>query len=55
VFRHLQDHVVEAPLLDISATDIRDRVRAGKSIDRLVPRAVADYILARNLYRDAPM
>jgi nicotinate-nucleotide adenylyltransferase len=54
-FRKLQDHVVEAPLLDISATDIRDRVRAGQPIDQLVPRVVADYILAHNLYRDAPM
>jgi nicotinate-nucleotide adenylyltransferase len=53
-FRTLQDHVVEAPRLDISATDIRDRVRAGQPIEHLVPRVVADYILAHNLYRDTP-
>lgn len=50
-FQTLQSHVVEAPLLDISATDIRRRVREGKSIDALVPPAVAQYIQSRGLYR----
>jgi nicotinate-nucleotide adenylyltransferase len=36
----------------LSATEIRDRVREGKSIDGLVPAAVRDYIVARNLYRE---
>ena len=51
-FRPLQEHVIEAPLVDISATDIRRRVREGQPIDHLVPPAVADYIAARGLYRD---
>ena len=50
-FRVLQNNVVEAPLIDISATDIRRRVRAGEPIDHLVPPAVADYIQSHNLYR----
>jgi len=50
-FRVLQDNVVEAPLIDISATDIRRRVRAGEPIDHLVPPAVAEYIQSHNLYR----
>ncbi len=50
-FRVLQNNVVEAPLLDISATDIRRRVRRGDPIDGLVPAAVADYIRSRNQYR----
>ncbi len=49
--RVLQSHVVEAPLVDISATDIRRRVRAGEPIDHLTPPAVAKYIRAHSLYR----
>ena len=44
--------VVEAPQVDISATAIRARVRAGRSIRYLVPEAVADYIATHRLYRD---
>ena len=50
-FRVLQNNVVEAPLIEISATDIRRRVRAGQPIAHLVPPAVADYIQSHNLYR----
>jgi nicotinate-nucleotide adenylyltransferase len=44
-------HVVHAPLVGISSTEIRDRIRAGKSIRYLVPGAVEEYILVLNLYR----
>jgi len=44
---------VEAPTIDVSASVIRDRVRAGLPIDGLVPAAVADYIKAHHLYTDA--
>lgn len=47
----LRAHVLPTPRIDISATDIRARVRAGQSIRYLVPRAVAQYILERSLYR----
>jgi nicotinate-nucleotide adenylyltransferase len=50
-FRHLKNHIIEAPLLDISATDIRRRVAAGASIADLVPRLVAQYIREHQLYR----
>ena len=39
----------------ISATDIRRRVRAGRSIAGLVPDSVASVIAARGLYRAAPV
>lgn len=50
-FQVLRDHVVEAPLIDVSATEIRRRVRAGEPIDELVPPAVARYIEEHCLYR----
>ncbi len=37
--------------VDISATEIRARVAAGRSIRGFVPDAVADYIVAHGLYR----
>jgi nicotinate-nucleotide adenylyltransferase len=43
--------VIEVPAVAISATDVRDRVRAGRSIRYLVPDAVRDYIVAHGLYR----
>ena len=42
---------VEAPQVDIRATDIRRRVAEGRSIRGLVPRGVERYILERGLYR----
>ncbi len=42
--------VVPMPLLDISATDIRERVRARRSTEGLIPGAVRSEILARGLY-----
>jgi nicotinate-nucleotide adenylyltransferase len=50
-FRHLADHVIEAPLVDVSATDIRNRVANAQPIDELVPPAVARFIVERGLYR----
>jgi len=44
-------HLVEIPLLEISATAIRRRVRQNESIDYLVPPSVAQYIVDRGLYR----
>jgi len=52
-FRELERHILETPLIDISATDIRARVRAGLSIRYLVPEAVRAAIAARGLYRGA--
>lgn len=43
--------ILEAPLLSISATHIRNNIQAGKSIAYLVPEKVREYIEANNYYR----
>ena len=43
--------IVDMPELDISASDVRQRLREGRPIRYLVPDAVAAYIEARGLYR----
>lgn len=49
--RELGEHILVSPLVDVSATDIRARVRGGRSIRYLVPDAVREAIRARGLYR----
>ncbi len=41
---------INAPLLEISSTEIRDRVAAGQSVNYLTVKAVRDYISEHGLY-----
>jgi nicotinate-nucleotide adenylyltransferase len=43
--------ILDSPSEDISATDIRERVRKGEDIRHLVPAPVAEYIKKHNLYQ----
>ena len=52
--RSLRDNVVPAPLLQISATDIRRRRAAGLPVSYLLPDPVIHYIDQHALYQAAP-
>jgi nicotinate-nucleotide adenylyltransferase len=44
--------VIEVPAIDISATEVRRRVRERRSVRYWVPQPVAEYISAHRLYLD---
>jgi nicotinate-nucleotide adenylyltransferase len=48
--RHPQVTIVEAPMIDISATYIRSCIKNNKSIRYLVPEAVENMIRMKNFY-----
>jgi nicotinate-nucleotide adenylyltransferase len=47
---HPAVRMVDAPLLDISATFIRERLKAGKSIRYMVSEEVEEYIVRKKFY-----
>jgi nicotinate-nucleotide adenylyltransferase len=48
---YFQFQAVRSPLLEISSTALRNRVKQGESIRYLVPDAVRDYLFEKGLYR----
>ncbi len=50
----LRAGLLETPAIEISSTDIRRRIRQGRSIHCLVPAPMRTYIVQHGLYRDAP-
>lgn len=42
---------LDVPTMDVSSSEIRQRVKAGRPIRDLVPEPVAQYIVARQLYQ----
>ena len=52
VVRHpLIARVIPVPSIDLSATQVRERVKQGRSIRYLVPDSVREYIATHGLYR----
>ena len=47
---HVNVEMVEAPLLDISATFIRNSIKTNRSIKYLVPEAVENFISGKGFY-----
>lgn len=45
-------HFVETPIIEISSSEIRDRVCEGLPINYLVPEKVKEYIYQNNLYKE---
>lgn len=44
-------HVIDMPPMDVSGTEVRNRVKAGLDISDLVLPEVEDYIIEHNLYK----
>ena len=47
----ISNSIIQTPMIDISSTLIRDRVKQGLSIDFLVPSKVAEYIKTQQIYK----
>lgn len=43
--------ILDTPTIEISSTDIRDRIKKGLSIDYLVPQKIKEYIVDNGLYK----
>jgi len=50
----LQQNVIKTPLIDISSTEIRNRLAAGQDVTDMLAPPVADYIRKHNLYKSNP-
>ena len=48
---HKNVHMVQAPMMDISSSYIRECIKKGKSIKYIVPDAVVKYIDEMNFYK----
>ncbi len=43
---------VKTPVIEISSSEVRNRIKEGKPIDFLVPKKVKEYICSFNLYKE---
>lgn len=47
--------IVNAPLLNVSSTMVRNYIEAGKSVKNLIPDSVNEYIILNKLYKSKPL
>jgi nicotinate-nucleotide adenylyltransferase len=53
---HLPNVIItEAPMLNLSATEIRKKIEAGKSVRYMLPDKVYEYIMSSHLYKSKPI
>ena len=52
--QEIREHQVEMPIIELSSTEIRQRVATGRSIRFRTPRAVEKFIETHGLYRSQP-
>ena len=45
-------HLLQVPEMKLSATYLRERLRAGKTVRYMLPKCVVDYITNNNIYTD---
>jgi len=50
----MRKNVIETPLVDISSTEIRNRLAQGLNVDEMLARPVAEYVKKHRLYQSAP-
>jgi nicotinate-nucleotide adenylyltransferase len=48
---HPKIHIIDAPVVEISATFIRDNIKKGKNVQPLLPAKVWEYIDHNNFYK----
>ncbi|HEU4790782.1 MAG TPA: nicotinate (nicotinamide) nucleotide adenylyltransferase [Flavobacterium sp.] len=48
---HPKIHLIDAPVVEISSTDIRHNIKKGKNVQPLLPHKVWDYIDHNNFYK----
>lgn len=48
---HPKVHIIDAPIVEISSTDIRNTIKKGKNVQPLLPHKVWEYIDHNNFYR----
>jgi nicotinate-nucleotide adenylyltransferase len=48
---HPKIHMIDAPVVEISATFIRNNIKKGKNVQPLLPNKVWEYIDHNNFYR----
>jgi nicotinate-nucleotide adenylyltransferase len=50
----LHRNIIPTPLIDISSTDIRSRLAAGRDVTQMLNSAVLSYVLKHDLYKSNP-